>query len=493
MTEHILKKIDELFINTPEDVGVGFGYKRVDNQFTDEKVIVFNVVKKLPLSELAEEDVLPSTVEINGVIYNTDVVQTGGIQLLACDNSSSNPCFSYGYPPDVALTPNSQQQRPLKGGSTISEVNGGTGTMGFIAKHTRTGKLVGVTNSHVMFRTFFNFLTLQYSPYGIQNIEGNTSTIAQGYNTSPKNLINRGKIIGKSLFVTRWNRVPLFNYSDSGIFSLIQKDFSGVDLVTTESWKQVGLDIGTTPPPFATTAELDNLLTGPLLEIASSGARTGPKQGTCGLRISQINVSIGLGESTLFKEVIEFTRVNPDCLWPAGPGDSGSAIFAKIGGVWKIIGLVFAGSHDYTSAYACRIDKVAEDLGIEAWDGTVTSTSFVNPNSIKVDVTKGASGDYSRTGLDGKFYQQGSVTNYAPGDYPCYKYIIEIYTNGCNLPPGFTLTVYSEIPAQVGKWYPYTDPTYGTTPCKVITTTNDLGYYNATSTFRKAFSNICVL
>ena len=48
--------------------------------------------------------------------------------------------------------------------------------------------------------------------------------------------------------------------------------------------------------------------------------------------------------------------------------DSGSALAAYIDGVWKIIGLCFAGSTYY--GMACRIDNVAAQLNISAWDGT---------------------------------------------------------------------------------------------------------------------------
>lgn len=493
MTEHIVNKVNELYNSTPPEVGVGFGYKKVGNQYTDEKVIVFSVVKKLPLSELAQEDILPSTVEINGIVYNTDVNETGGLQFLACDNSPSNPCFQYGYPPLPQNTPNAQQQRPLLGGSAITNqaVEVGSGTLGFIAKHTRTGKLVGVTNAHVLSILNTNFLTLQYGTLTYLNRYGDIVNIAQGYSEEPTELVNRGKIIGKSLFIKRYNKFPLINYTDSGLMSLLQKDFNGVDVVTTESWKQVGLDIGTTPPPFATTAELDNLLSGPVLEIASSGLRTGPKQGTCGLRISQIHYSSGFGQGTRFDDCIEFTRVNPDCAYPAAGGDSGSAAFAKIGGVWKIIGLVFLGSYNNMTAAICRIDRIAHDLGIEAWDGTITPTSFIDPNTIKVVVTEGISGDYSRTDLDGTFYQQGTVTNYAPGDYPCYKYFAEFYGNGCNVAPSYSFNVYSQVPAEVGKYYTYYDLTFGGIPCKVVNATNDLGYYDATLMFKTTARTNC--
>jgi hypothetical protein len=490
MTESISNKIYELFKSTPDDISVGFGYKQVNGQYTDEKSIVFGVKTKLPLSELAEKDMLPSTVEIDGVIYNTDVVQNRGMNFLACDNSSSNPCFPYGYPPNIELTPNSQTQRPLKGGSTISNW-AGTGTMGFIAKHTRTGKLVGVTNSHVLYIVSYNSTSIQQSPQLPSYPFGNVSSIFQMPFSNPATYNNNEKIIGKSLYIKRLVKKPFYNDIDAGIISLTEKDRYLFDRVTTESWKQVGLDIGTTPPPFATTYELDHLLDDPNLEISSSGARTGPKEGACGLKISQINVVTYIGFDYTFQGAIQFTRINPDCLWPAGPGDSGSAMFAKIGGVWKIIGLIFAAAGDYSSAVVCRIDKIAEQLGIEAWDGTVTPTSFIDPATIKNIVTAGVTGDDSIT-VGGKVYKQSGSTIFPPGDYPNYNYIVDMYFGGCDSSPVRTY-VTSTVPAVINKWYKYNDPYYSTYPIKVIASTDIFGIYLYTSTFQQTPSDTCVL
>jgi hypothetical protein len=412
MTESISNKINELFAATPSDVSVGFGYKQVAGEYTSEKVIVFGVPVKLPLSEITEKDILPSTVEIDGVAYNTDVISTKGVQRLACDNSVTNPCFPYGVPPNIQLTPNSQRQRPLLGGCGLSNFYSYGGTLGFIAKHTLTGKLVGVTNNHVMCDPGFNSTSLQFPPSFFTTGEINEIPMYQPIGDRVYDP-SASAIIGQNLYVKREVRQPYVNQIDAGVISLLAQDSTGADVITTESWKQLGLDIGTTPPPFATTYELDHLLDDPNLEIASSGTRTGAKQGDCGLRIREINIGVTLPLYYTFEKIFRFTRINSDCLWPAGPGDSGSAIFAKIGGVWKIIGLIFAGAGDYSQGYACRIDYIAEQLGIEAWDGTINSTSFIDPNSIEVIVTSGVSQEDSIT-VNGKVYRQGVATQSAP-------------------------------------------------------------------------------
>jgi hypothetical protein len=401
IAEDLKLKIDELFLNTPSDISVSYGFKQVGGEYTTEQCIVFGAVKKLPLSEIPENEILPLTVEINGVIYNTDVIETGPIDYLACDNSASNPCFSYGYPPIAANTPNYQRQRPLLGGSAIKSSK--SGTLGFIAKHTVTGKIVGVSNSHVLFDPIFNFRSVDFS-----TTREPTTDLSAGYTIyQPYPSVAPNDAIGKFLYIQPLRRLPFQNQVDGAIMSLTATDPSGRPVLTTESWKQVGLNIGNTPPPFATTAELNNLLNYPNLEVSSTGMRTGPKQGTCGLRIAGIFSTMYTSDNVWWNNQIRFTRINPDCNYPIASGDSGSALLAKINGVWKIIGLVFAGN--LTEAYACRIDNVALQLGIEAWDGTLTSSSFVNPSSIQTIITAGTSVQDSIT-VNGKLYRQSKAT-----------------------------------------------------------------------------------
>jgi hypothetical protein len=144
--------------------------------------------------------------------------------------------------------------------------------------------------------------------------------------------------------------------------------------------------------PFATTSEIDALVGNSL--TSSSGRSTGVKQGPlCGLAIQGVNYALGVsgfylqGQSTVayFNNCISFTRLNPDCQWPIYKGDSGSALVATIGGVDKIVGLCFAGGS--TVGVACRIDVVAEQLGIQAWNGT--TPEFVDLTTKKLVTVAG--------------------------------------------------------------------------------------------------------
>jgi hypothetical protein len=416
-------------------VGVGWGNKISDKQHTGERAIIFNVTKKRPLSEIPEEEHLPSTVEIDGITYKTDVVEVGEITLFACTTETLNNCYSWTQQPFTVdgsqayggqniPPPNRGVIRPMQGGISIASNNtlGHVGTMGFIAVDNGKNALVGVTNNHVVVGTAFytnyrsvtnsnEFQDIYYQP-GEGGFQGNPDYV-----------------VGEVVRYVPINPQPSLNKVDGALVTI---DPSKV--TNAESYKLYGTSI-LTPMPFATTAELNNLLTtNP--PLASSGRTSGVKQGSpCGLKITQINANLALSVTTnpttgqpeggynlngtptgaSFSSTIEFIRNSPDqttygqCPYPIYPGDSGSALAAYIGGVWKIIGLVFAGSTFY--GYACRIDEVATQLNISAWDGT--TKNYFNTGSRAYKTTIGGNTNKTLTCSSNIYWQVGttSLTN----------------------------------------------------------------------------------
>ena len=55
LTNSIQQKIDELFENTPNDIGVGYGKKITNGEYTGEVAIIFHVKEKLPLVLIDKE------------------------------------------------------------------------------------------------------------------------------------------------------------------------------------------------------------------------------------------------------------------------------------------------------------------------------------------------------------------------------------------------------------------------------------------------------
>jgi hypothetical protein len=387
LTQNIQNLINELFEATPDYVGVGLGYKQKNKSTTDQEAIIFFVTKKKPLSELNPNEILPSLdIEIDGRLLKTDVVEVGEIVPLACEA----PCYSWQAVPP----PNRGFIRPLKGGISITSKTkiGSVGTLGFIAVDTTTQALVGVTNNHVVIRDAFysNQRTLN-------NIIQNEYDINDGGLYEPDIVYQHGEWPAGSTPPSNFQignvirYVPIYKQSDPGVNkvdgALVSVECSPV-IDFNESFKQFNLPYNL-PIPFATTAEINSLLsTNP--SLYSSGRTTGAKGNpTCPLRTLSIGTNITVGgcgnvppsgyfsqggcNFVNFSDVICFVRPENDpnlaivCSEPIAGGDSGSGLIADFNGTWKLIGLVFAGSQFF--GYANRIDHVAAELGIEAWMG----------------------------------------------------------------------------------------------------------------------------
>ena len=403
LTDEIKEIIEELFNATPNDVGVGYGTKIKNGEMTNEESIIFFVPKKIPLHLIPENELLPDVeFTLSDRVLKTDVIEVGIIKTFACDPS----CYTWTSTPPT----NRLQHRPIKGGISLTSQTklGFVGTLGFIAVDVATQALVGVTNNHVVIRDAS--YTSQRNPSGlIQNeydiISGGAvqpdSAFQNGESSSPPPSAKIGEVV---------RYVPI---SVSGGINKVDGALISVEcnpvIDIAESFKQFGLTYNS-PYVFATTAEINNLLiTNPML--FSSGRTTGVKQGIpCPLRTFTLGFAGGVsgyniqGTSTTipFTDIIMFVRPENDpnlatvCNYPIFAGDSGSALVADFSGTSKIVGLVFAGSEYY--GFACRIDHVASELGIQSWDGTTkpyvdsTTISYITVpgfNSIKTQVSGG--------------------------------------------------------------------------------------------------------
>jgi hypothetical protein len=407
LSNSIQQKIEELFNATPIHIGVGYGKKITNGEYTGEIGIVFHVKEKLPLDQIPADQVLPTTVDIEGTSYKTDVIEVGEVNFLVCNSDTANNCYGW----QQTAPANRNTIRPLQSGVSFTSGNqqATVGTLGLIAVDVATQALVGITNNHVAIENAF--YTNQRPAASATSNELYDPVFQTGdIQPSASNLMI-GRVIRYVPLVTSG-----FNYLDIAVCSI--EDPSTIS--NTESFKQYGLDYNT-PMPFATTSEINSLLsTDP--EIYSSGRTTGAKgPGFCSLVVSGVGVasnvgpyiySGGLSTGILFGDLISFTRVDPDCPQPIAGGDSGSALIANFSGVWKIIGLVFAGSTSI--GYACRIDRLATEMGIEAWDGT--AKNYIDPTSVQYKTVAGGSGATSITCGADKYWQIGS-TNVI--DSPC--------------------------------------------------------------------------
>jgi phosphatidylethanolamine-binding protein (PEBP) family uncharacterized protein len=472
ITEEINKILKEWSNNTPSDVGVGYSFKQTGGVYNGEICISFSVKEKKPLSELSEDEVLPSEIKINNnLTLKTDVIQVGEVSVLQCSRTTpiTNP------PPlcePFILTPptNRSAFATLRGGISITSVNqsNSMGTLGMIVQDINTNALVGLTNNHVVIG---NAIAAQYQ--NLNAVLGNNFTITNeitpsnfscqpgefGYQTGSK----FGQVIRYVPLVPFWtsasNIPPGSGYNSPVLTSKNRVDGALVSIDCTkidfnQSFKFSGFEtLMPNPLPFATTAEIDNLMvTNP--QLYSSGRSTGPKGlGTpgCELRVYGINQSSTVGGydwhnsggvqygtwGEYDNRLIAFYKPSgnasqPHCLWPCAAGDSGSMLIANFGTQalpnFKVIGLVFAGNSNPTYPYAtgaqnvfnynfgpysnwlgfaCRIDDVVNQLGIKAWTGG--TAPLVNPNTISMITLPGLNPITATTCLNEYYYQVGTT------------------------------------------------------------------------------------
>ena len=445
LTDRIQEKLRELS-TLPGVTAVGLGKKIIGGPQTDTIGISFSVKVK----EANPESMLPTSVDIDGVTYVTDVVEIGEIEFAAC--------------PATPVDPTPYERYVVSGMSFINtfSINSATnnqgiryaynGTFGFVAYHTQRKVLVGVTAAHLLYdasiasadnrKTSVNAFFAQNSasgyaqfnyPYVFQNYFVNGA--GQAYNYIAGLLSYEPLKVKPVTDPSRFNQVDacLSFFIGSNTLTAVIPDFVGatasleLDPFYNSSWRSYhvkGIPEITSPMPFATTAELNALISSPPSQVSSSGSASGPKHGLeCGLKIDTIGETLNFTSSTMtgpvyFDQLITFSRITPG-LPTVLNGDSGASLIAKIGGVWKIIGLVIGGNQ--TVGYACRIDKLAEQLGIEAWDGSVKPTGINRGNFLSsfgaMAVAPGTN-DAQEIIIDGRIYNQiGTTTLSALGYY----------------------------------------------------------------------------
>jgi len=419
----------------------------------------------------------------DNLISTQIVVTAGGVNPLICNNvncyTADNGYWIYGpLPTPLTLndfTPNSnfgvglgnrQMRRPIVGGVSITSTSkiGSVGTMGLVCQDSASGALVGLTNNHVIIRDPFytdqrTFVNPQ-NEYDLLDANSTPDLVYQDGENAALLFPGTNREVGRVLrYVPLYTSAstianPAFtNKVDGAIFSLYCTASDGGQILSftssishTGSFQQYGLAYSSSMP-FATTAEINNLLnTNPV--VYSSGRTSGAKgSNPCPLRITGFtNATIayplqGVNTPAYMQDLIAFVKPQDSASWspgtpntsanlcpfPAWYGDSGSTLIAEIGGVWKIIGLVFAGNsypfnpviingtqinlfYASDQGYACRIDHVASELGIKAWTGS--AAPVVDNNSITYITTSGSNDDKTLNCSGSTYWQVGLTTRH---------------------------------------------------------------------------------
>jgi hypothetical protein len=398
-----LEKIEELKKERGTE-GIFLGKKIVKGKVTDENSIIFIVDKKKPIEEIDPNEMIPSSIQLNeGDDINTDVIETIRTKTNICPPNFNDDCV-------FDSVENKEKHRPLKGGISIRKTTNGIGTLGFLAIHSETGALVGVSNLHVIAK--YHFLTGNMCAEPPCDLSYNT-TIEQVYQPGESSAdeipINN---IGRVMYCKLLPDIGPFNV-DCGLIAIKPDVISN-----SESFKQLNLTF-TNIPEFATTEEINSLVVDNI-ELAASGRSTGHKEGsTCGLRAIGLNVlsntfpyfkneNNGTAWEIPFTSQIEYCRVNSDCPDPSIPGDSGSVMLGNFNGTWKIVGLNYAGGTSEEGieiGLFNRIDKVAEQMGIEPWDGS--TPNFIDLENYETFFVEGTDSDLTKNIGGETFWQVG--------------------------------------------------------------------------------------
>jgi hypothetical protein len=372
-------------------------------------------------------------------------------------------------PGNYSSLANRQTQRGLKGGVSITSTShstpftsaGSVGTMGLVCQDSASGAIVGLTNNHVVIRDAFYTSQRTYTnPQNEYNLNDSSSSIQSDFvyqtgDSQPVNPTGANKIGRVLRYVPLYTSAStatnpsLVNKVDAAMFSLACTSSTGATIINfTSSFQQLGLTY-TASMPFASTAEIDDLINNNH-EFYSSGRTTGPKGSPatlCPLRFfSYTSFPIayplqGVPTLSYFTDIIAYVKpadsasYNPTtplspttiCPYPVWGGDSGSTLIANIEGTWKIFGLVFAGNgisynpqtnspvtstnvpYQVASSigFACRIDQVAAQLKIKAWTGS--AAPVVDENTIVFKTVSGSS-SIPTLSCSGSIYWQVGLT-----------------------------------------------------------------------------------
>lgn len=322
-------------------LSVGRGYKTVGGKVTDRLSVIVTVEKKLPASKLSAADLIPKTIE--GV--ETDVVVSSPFKV-------PTPMRAM-----VAETIYSDRHRPCPAGVSIGHHSITAGTFGCRVFDKTTKEWLILSNNHVLANSNNAQIgdpILQPGPYdggdlGADTIGtlykfvpitfggGTTPTKCPISNTITK-VLNRGtKTVGSSVIFQAFTTAGA-SATENLVDCALARPLSVTDIMSTV------LDIGLIGG--SVNAELGT-------SIEKTGRTTGHTKGTILQTDVTVNVSYGEGKVATFTDQLLAGAMS------AG-GDSGSAI---VDGSNRLVGLLFAGSDEYTIMN--RSANVLQQLNIE--------------------------------------------------------------------------------------------------------------------------------
>lgn len=326
-----LNKTRGRFLGLQNVVGVGVGYKQVEDESTGEPAFIVYVEKKLPLNELARSQVVPK--KIKGL--DVDVIEIGRVKMLGGRTGRERPC---------------------QPGVSIGHYQSTAGTFGAVVKEKETGELMVLSNNHVLangssvheVRAKTGDPILQPGPYDGGTIKDRIGTLYRYvplYKTESKSDCAVASAVARI---------------GNAILNLVKKDYEMrfYKLSKTENTVDCALaKLDSADLVRAAILEIGDIAgiaeAAPGQKILKSGRTTGLTSGVVKSVGTTLQVEMKEDEKVWFTDQVVSDMASQ-------PGDSGSLVLDMDR---NAVGLLFAGSDKLTIFN--RISLVLDRLGCE--------------------------------------------------------------------------------------------------------------------------------
>ncbi|MGD0153404.1 MAG: hypothetical protein ABSC17_06540 [Thermacetogeniaceae bacterium] len=318
------------FSGLPNVIGVGLGYKKRGRQDTDEPAVIFFVEKKLPVEALGIDEVIPKRIAGKP----TDVIEVGEIRLLG----------------------RTGRLRPAMPGVSIGHFKVTAGTFGAVVKDRKTDELLILSNNHVLANATDGHDTkskLGDAVYQPGSYDGGTSDDLIGH-------------LVRFVPFSRFNKDVNCKLASMGLraanaviqvvrpnYNLRLETRGGSNLVDCALARPLRPEL--ISPEVMEIGKVNGTAEGvPGMHVKKSGRTSGLTEGTVKAVKVALNVNMGHGN-----DVVRFNdQVMAEL--KSQPGDSGSLIVDRDN---RAVGLLFAGSNDYTVFNP--IQTVCDQLGVD--------------------------------------------------------------------------------------------------------------------------------
>lgn len=342
------KKNTETLIKKHRLIGVGYGKKTKDGEKTSNEAIVCLVQRKMPLSALSADEVLPKSINIDGEEILIDVVEIGHVK---------------------ALLDHKSKHRPIVAGISLGHKDITAGTLGCLVKKNGDDFVYILSNNHVIANSNDAKIGDEiYQPGpmdgGYEPVANLTDYVKIKFSNSidtPHNRVDAAlaRIVGQNPVnndppVVDQPKKRNFFQKILDFFRNIFNSLFSEEKIFGSAFFSLSVDysnyIFNFPKTIEITGNLENVNVGDV--VLKSGRTTGLTYGEVIATNAVIDVDYG-GPWARFENQIVTSNMSFG-------GDSGSLVFNDKG---NAVGLLFAGSDQATILNP--IDDVFHSLGIE--------------------------------------------------------------------------------------------------------------------------------